>query len=237
MSEWRAQIAGDNVEALLNISGARDWIIVKEGTDYFLTSSQFAPDEEAAEVKTLADQLLEQIELAAFVQSDTRHNLHTVKLVRIDDDGARQGYLFGATLAAAEAHMSADAQVVSPDGKIVPPAPPAPSPIISTTSLIGRRADVAEALRLYYSKHDDWTQLCVIIEMVRHAINGEIPSAWASGNKVKLLKQTAQFRSTAGNTARHLWKSGTPPEKPMPLAEAQELVWRVLQRWIESVAT
>ena len=77
------------------------------------------------------------------------------------------------------------------------------------------------------------TQLCNVIEMVRNDLEIDIPRAWVSHTKLNLMERTAQFRETAGDTARHAKAKGKPPKKPIPLLDAQQIVRQILIRWVQ----
>jgi hypothetical protein len=61
-------------------------------------------------------------------------------------------------------------------------------------------------------------------------------SAEVSNKKIENLKRTAQFRETAGETARHIYVGGTPPPHPMPLPEAQAIVRQIVLHWMYDLA-
>jgi hypothetical protein len=147
------------------------------------------------------------------------------------DDGTRLHFAFEA-FAGGSGFAAAIGAATGPDGKPVQAQIP---PIASTARAITRR-DAAEAVRLFHARGDDWTQLCNVIQMVRNDLRTEIPQEWVSRTKLGLLERTAQFRETAGDTARHAKDTGEPPRKPMPLVEAQEIVRQIVIRWLRTLS-
>jgi hypothetical protein len=120
------------------------------------------------------------------------------------------------------------ATVIGPDGKPVQKKIP---PIKSLAQALARR-NVAEAVQLFLDRGEDWTQLCNVLQMVRDDLRTEIP--WVSHTKLKRLKRTAQFRETAGDSARHVKAKGQPPRNPMLLPEAQKIVREILIHWLQT---
>jgi hypothetical protein len=234
MPEWRARVEGTKIDLLAGLGEAGVWSIVTEGQEYYLTSPVFAALDDFSAVRAAVNDLLERINQAAFLHLQTRHRLTVHSFERIDKDGTKHRFFEATGTAAGEASAGAVGGVIDAEGRTVAP-PPSASPVALTSKLLSQNPEVAAAVRLFVTKYDDWTQLCNVIAMVRNAIHGEIPEAWAPSKSIELLEWTAQGQSTAGNTARHVIPPGKiPPPRPMELAEAQEIIRRILVQWTRS---
>jgi hypothetical protein len=146
----------------------------------------------------------------------------------IKDDGAKLHFVFHHRFTGTSDFVATGA-VIGPDGKPVQVQSP---PVASMARAIARR-NAAEAVQLFHDRREDWTQLCNVIEMVRNDLRTDIPRQWVSHTKLGRLEQTAQFRKTAGDTARHVNTKGQSPQKPMSLAEAQQIVQQILICWLQ----
>lgn len=83
---------------------------------------------------------------------------------------------------------------------------------------------------------DDWTNLYRIYEIIEgdmKSINEIVDRGWATKNKIKLFKHTANSPGAIGDKARHGRETTNPPPKPMTLLEASALIKRLIMNWIE----
>jgi hypothetical protein len=230
MAEWRVSLLGQDRELELlmqSMADEPDWSIAKGAGSYYLVPKRVFNEDQIGDVQTAAEIWVKRINLAGpLLQPDFQEISFTVEYVK--DDGTE--LLFTSTVFAGTSNLAAIAAVTDPSGT---PVEAQILPIVSVAQAIAC-ANVAEAVQLFHARRDDWTQLCNVIQMVRDGLKSDIPRDWVSCRKLKLLEQTAQFRETAGDTARHTKAKGKPPRKPMPLAEAQEIVRQILIRWLQN---
>ena len=86
-------------------------------------------------------------------------------------------------------------------------------------------SDLRDALR-YFGTSQDWLDIFSTIECLEAKFGGEkqfLALNWAPKKQVKLLKQTANF-------FRHASSKNVPPKDPMSLADARDLMTRLLVR-------
>jgi hypothetical protein len=212
-----------------SISGDLKWSMAKDKSGYYLIPKAAFDKDEVEAVYAAAKHWTDDVNLAGPLLFNEFQRI-SFSLEYVKEDGAKLHFVFQA-FAGASSFAAAAGAVIGTDGKLVKPEIP-----IAAMAQAMARANVAEAVRLFHDRGEDWTQLCNVIQMVRNDLRTEIPRGWVSHDKLKLLERTAQFRKTAGDTARHVNASGSPPEKPMTPADAQELVRQILVHWCKHVS-
>jgi len=232
MTQWRVRLNGNSLSRLSELMNSPSASILVEGTEYYLISELFATSLEIGDLNRIADDLVNKIGDAAFVQTGVLHGLTVHSIVKVHDDGTRTHSMTVNMNVTVNVEMGATRIAVN--GDLVDYK-------LSQTLSIGRALDaalrdpkIAETFALFSRKRDDWTQLCNVICLVRDAIGGDVPAAWVSTAKIEALERTAQTRETAGDTARHANARYDPPKNPMPLNEAQRIVQQILQQWVQS---
>jgi len=197
----------------------------KDQGGYYLTPKRVFHEGQGHDVHMAAESWANSINLVGPLILPHFQTGFTIEYIK--DDGAKLHFVFHHEFTAVSDFVATGA--VGRDGKPVQ----GQIPPIALMARATARPNVATAVRLFHARRDDWTQLCNVIQMVRDGLGTEIPQNWVSHRKLKLLKRTAQFRETAGDTARHAETKVKPPPKPMPLAEAQEIVRQILVRWLQ----
>jgi hypothetical protein len=108
--------------------------------------------------------------------------------------------------------------------------PPAPIPV----ELALTDARVALALELF--AHDpNWYDLYKVLDVVEEDVGGERAleaKGWVPQSELKRFTQTANSQGAAGSDARHARDAFRPPKVPMPLADAVDLIRRLLIAWL-----
>jgi hypothetical protein len=209
--------------------GDPDWSMAKDESGYYLIPKPMFDEDQVGAVHTAAARWTDDINLAGpLLLSEFQRISFSLEYVK--EDGAKSRFAFAA-FAGASSFAAATGAVIGPDGKPVEAQIP---PIASLARAMARQ-NVAEAVRLFHARRDDFTQLCNVFQMVRNGLNSDIPRHWVPSGKLELLERTAQFRETAGDTARHAKAKGKPPPKPMPLVEAQETVRQILVSWLQNL--
>jgi hypothetical protein len=227
MAGWRVSLRGQELEVLMqSMAGDPDWSMARDPGGYYLTPKRVFHEGGGRDVHMAAESWVTSINLVSRLISPNFQIGFTVEYIK--DDGAKLHVVFHHEFAIASDLVGTEA-VIGPDGKPVQ----AQIPPIASMARTMARAKVAEAVRLFHARRDDWTQLCNVIQMVRNDLGTDIPRTWVSHTKLELLEWTAQFRQTAGDTARHAKDNGAPPEKPMPLPDAQNIVRQILIRRLQ----
>ena len=91
---------------------------------------------------------------------------------------------------------------------------------------------VLEALR-HFSEPPSWDRLYKIVEIVEDDVGAIDRRGWATKKELSRFSHTANSPKILGRAARHATQRVRPPKHPMDLVEAEELVKRVLVRWLQ----
>ena len=74
-----------------------------------------------------------------------------------------------------------------------------------------------------------------MFEIVQSDVGGKIIKAgWATKAEVERFTHTADSAVAVGDDARHGHEKFQPPKKPMSLADAKDLITRILKSWLDS---
>jgi hypothetical protein len=119
-------------------------------------------------------------------------------------------------------------------------APPPPSP--KYVELAKDNRDVGEALKILGKESPslDWNDLYKVYEIVRANVGNEealIAKDWVPKPDIKAFTASANRPDISGDEARHARMSGSPPRqtRPMTRSEAQQLITKLVGRWVESL--
>lgn len=88
-----------------------------------------------------------------------------------------------------------------------------------------------ETLRTYGTVEHDWKGLYPVLEAVKRANNGTIPTTWATKQEVTDFKTTANSPAL-GPESRHGFGYPGIEEPAMTISQARALVQKVLHAWI-----
>jgi hypothetical protein len=227
MTEWRVYLNGSkqSLDFLTKADGA-EWSVCRDAERFYLTSHRWKEPTAGAEAHAFAERLCDHINLVmSFLTAATTHwKAVTIAAVNLVNDLGEVIHRFVWSDLVLPIEWAAEKPTASEE--------PPPNIGLLAGALEGS-PDLVEAIRLLRQHGDNWTQLCKVIELAQTAHDGAIPSTWVSKTKIRDLKHTAQFRETAGETARHISVgNGTPPRHPIPLPEAQTIVRLIVLKWL-----
>lgn len=234
MSDWSVRLKGhpfdlEDLSAQLRSTAIN---ITAEDGSFYLRSEEFDSLADATKIWLRAGELLERINGAAKIRSPGYQAVEADCVIHVDEAGRHQSAVFAAGTARARARMSAAAFVTS-DGPIAG-QDEHPSELNQWLGLLGSTS-VDKALRMYGSRDASWDNLFKIYEVVEQDVGSRkiVEGGWASGHELERFSRTANSVDVVGDDARHGRRMGDPPKKPMSLGEAQALVNRILQGWLE----
>jgi hypothetical protein len=229
MTEWRVYLNGSeqSLDFLTKAADGAEWSVRRDAARLYLTPHRGKEPTAGAEAHAFAERLCYHINLAMsfLTAATTRWKAVTIADVNLVNDLGEVTRRF----------VWSDLVVPIEWAAEKPPASEEQPPNIRL--LVGAlegSPDLVEAIRLLRQHGDNWTQLCKVIEL---ACKGRaLRSAEVSNKKIDNLKHTAQFRETAGETARHIRARGKPPPHPTPLPVAQAIVRQIVLHWMYDLA-
>lgn len=249
MPQWLVKLAGDDID-LRSLSGQfrEPECRVDKDTDgvYHLTSDTFDSMTVAAEVHTASSDMLLLINDLMKVRNPEYRPALLDKVVRINDDGTRSGYVFGSATMRGSGRATAEGIVIAPDGKVVPS--PEPDKSQARLKLAEQDAKVREVLVYWRGCNAGDSDLCFnaykVYEIIREDVAGgrdegqgteEIKSrGWAT--KVELWNFTAwandpKISSGKARHARH--KPAQRQVTELGEGDAVAFTKRLLDNWLD----
>ena len=149
MTEWLVQLQGDNsdLQALREILSGHDPTIIQENSDFYLKSKGWDQLEKAGQVRDQAKHFIGSLDSAVYVYFKDTAPITIGRVVRVDDDGHRQPFVFLKGHVAAHSRARATATVTGPDGQQVEGQQG--HSIIRILRASARHSEVADALRFF----------------------------------------------------------------------------------------
>lgn len=187
--------------------------------EYLLTSDLFSDLDNIKSIKKAADELIDEINsIFSFVKDGFRPI--SSGIIYIDECG----YSFH------EDHVSLrDNLYIIKNGKKIDIDA---QRILELSALMKSDDLLKSILTILYHKGRDWVNLYRILEMFKAQKIDVVKKGWISHGKYSLFTQTANSFNAIGIEARHIIEYTNPPKKPMPLAEAQNIILNIIQKYI-----
>jgi hypothetical protein len=217
--------------------------------DYFLTSARLdGLIDDGSKLYEVASSLLLTVNGAARVL-DSGFRPVRLTLTFSDDTGASPDIVL-VPPGSAELNMRIVAGVVANGVQVLDAegeasaeqqqAPPPPGP--EYVELAKNNRDVGEALKILGKENPslDWNDLYKVYEIVRANVGNEetlIAKDWVPKDDIKAFTASANRPDISGDEARHARVSSSPPRRtrPMTRSEAQQLITKLVGRWVESL--
>ena len=236
----RARLAGDilDLAALARLFREGDPHVSTDGEGYYITSSVFdGLMHDGGKLCEMASSLLRQANGVARVRNP---GFRSVRLTRRFSDETGTSVVVGA--GSAELRFQAHgAGVVVRGGQQLTPAPPGPEDI----KLAQSRPDVAEVLGILGKDRPslEFFDLYKVLEIVRDygskpgtgKTDALVERGWVSREEVAAFFAAADRSDVSGDQARHARPRGRTRSRKMTPAEAQELIARLVRRWLDSL--
>jgi hypothetical protein len=223
MGEWRVQLKGNNqdLKALEIIFSGTDIQIIEENDQLFLKSKEWDHIQEAGQVYDNAKRFVLYLDHASYLYNRDALQLIVEKIIKIQDNGTRKGYIFASAQMTATSRCSVAGIVIGPDGQIREDEPKEHS-IIRYLRLAEKNGSAADAMRFY--RKGDWVSLYKVFEIIRNDCNSKKENRdWFKNSEVKRFTHTADNEKAIGDDARHAATNNPPPAKPMTIGEASRL--------------
>jgi hypothetical protein len=223
MADWRVYLNGSekNLDYLTK-GGSAEWSVRRDVDRFYLTQPGWKELEAGADAHAIAERFCDHMNLAMPFVTANWEPVSIFAIQFVTDLGEvthNRIWLDSIVQIDWAAESPTDSKELPSAGRLA-------------LALIGN-ADLVAAMRIFMAHGNDWTQICNVIELAQNSRCR--PLAGVSKKNIDRLTHTANFRSTAGGTARHIVGPGKKPLKcPMSLPEAQAVVRMIILRWLYS---
>lgn len=234
---WKVRIIGDPRDlAELQQSFSTDGIsITEDKNEYHLISDSFQNCGNDSEVSEIASNLISLISGASRLALGGNIPISQSEVVKVKEDGSEMVFMsFQDTISVRDSfHLS----ILDEEGNVVDELKPADD-VPNWVNLGIHYQLVAKVLRLY-SQPLDWVGLYRIYEVIESdsgGVDNIVSNDWATKRIIKVFKHTANSPGAVGDEARHGKESSQPPQTPMQLHEARNLIENLINKWLKSKA-
>ncbi len=229
-SGWRVSLLGHDADLrdAYHMFGSTALEVVQKDDEYFLRSSRFDSLTDAGEVLALVTSLLHVLNGIAKTRSRAFDGLSLRAHVERDNlDGTISHY----------GELGLPVRVVPEKEGVLADGTPMPANLKEDVSRLVAATDdkesISRALTIYGALGDDWRGLYMVLDVLEKDVDNLKAAGWASRNKIKLFKQTANNYGAVGLDARHGFVD--PMRKnPMSIGEARRLLRTLLNKWLAS---
>ncbi|MBF0229502.1 MAG: hypothetical protein HQK63_07920 [Desulfamplus sp.] len=233
---WKVRIIGDprDLDDLHQSFASGAIFIEKNGIhEYYLISDAFQDYTNDIDVSEKASQLISLISGASRLALGGNIPIAQSETVKVKEDGTELVFMhLQETL---QVRDSSHLAIIDDEGNVVKEIKPADE-VPNWVELGLQHESVAKVFRLY-TQSLDWVGLYRIYEVIENDMGGLdalVSNGWAVKSKVKLFKHTSNSPGAIGDGARHGKESSQPPQQPMHLHEARNLVESLISSWLKS---
>ena len=228
---WAVGLVGadrDLVEIAPHFTGSVRIELRDDGWE--LTSGQFTEAEGASTIWTLAAEILTLVNGIARLRLDRPAPISLGNVRRYREDGSKDAFMFPEPIRGSGRVMIAS---VSVNG--VPVSPPTWEPDIELAARDLRVGAVLAFLATGPTWHSLFAAFDTVAEDERtQRLDGMKRWAGVSHRRIRTFTNTANCFSAVGALARHGPRSEAPP-RPMALKDGEELVKRIVERWLDEL--
>ena len=223
MPKWLVRLKGEqfDLEDFPEIFCLPKTKVLKEGDSFYLESNEFNSLTSAKEVRERGRALIKLINVVTNFYRDKFPGISEDAIIRVEDDGKWQGYLFLEETIKIRTKTKGKLTVISANGSEKGATQPS---VLGSLLEIAQKDDViAKSLSFY--RDDTWDSLYKVYEEIRADVGGKIiKNGWASKSDISRFTQTAQLYRHAVS------KKYKPPAQPMTFLEARALIKSIISR-------
>lgn len=229
MLRWRVQLQGDAVDlnGLAAALGDPPIRVVQEGGEFLLETEELEHLTHRSQVRPAAERLLTRLNGAMRLGNPSYQNVKLGHLREQRADGTEE-----ISVVVEPATIRIRASVLPPKILGGVPTQPLGDPARSHIAKAAGDPDADDALDLWANEPHDWVNLYKVFEIIR-ARGGLDPGV--SESELRRFTHTANHEQAAGRQARHARLGTEPPTNPMTALEADDLIRRLLEAWLQSL--
>lgn len=236
--KWFVQIRGENsaLEKLSKSLNSRELSVTQEKQAFFLKSTDFDSLKNENDVRKIAGKKLLVLNGILKLNQKIQKPLILDRVVKENDDGTRQGFIFLSGIAEAVSVVdSPKLSVVGRDGTVEEPHQA--DPILSLFAIAQKDEVVTEVLRIFGNLPHNWFNFYKICEKITADV-GSIQNIERKGcakkKSIELFKWTANSLNAIGDESRHGVQKKKLPPNPMKFSEAKSLIKTLIFNWLSS---
>jgi hypothetical protein len=229
-SGWWVRLEGESVDLVAVADGLSGELrVVRHGEHFYLHAPDFAgvAAHEAEAVERRAAEIVRILNGAAQVQFGDHRPISVGAVALVNEDGGIHHFVFASSAVAVTSRVRVELTIVGEKA----PEPRELSPMERMTLRALADPAAERALRILGRDDVDYRDLYFVFEIVRAAAGDRIYQ-WASRREIERFRHTANSPSALGEAARHGHEPTQPPDDPMPIAEANGLVRRLVGSWL-----
>jgi len=208
--------------------------VVEDAGAFWLSSSEFAALANPERVQQRGRVLVALASGALHVEFGRFTPPRVVAAVEVDDTGAKKHFVHVSSSVRMHGEINARVERTRPDGSIEVVelvAPPAQTR--DWADLARRDEDVEDVLAILGRDDVRWHDLFHVFEVIEADVGGAMfTQDWVTKAAVDRFTRTANSRHAIGGEARHGRNRFQPPQHPLPLKEAHDLVLGLVRRWL-----
>ena len=249
--DWMVRLGGDewSLQGLCDVfRGVQPRVWREDDGLYYLSSPALSSCVDEDEACREADRLVSRINDAAALDRE-HHPIEASAVVQVDSHSTRRFFVRAKGTAAGTSRCRGVAMGIRSDGTVAPPGPSWVERLYAALEREGDKGPLARALQAWRSRERDWALLYHVYEIIKEDVSSgtnyhkDLQTVTPVGMTwLELDQELNRLRNTsrnpdpdyAGTLARHGKTDRKPISNPMQLREAEDLIWRLLQRWAET---
>lgn len=230
---WEVQLVGDQTDLrlLADSLAEGDLAVAATNGEYSLRAEEFEALASAGAVRDRAADLARSLSGASRLLIGSRRSISVGAVYRVREDGGRDITVFPESAVMHIRAVPPTIVITNDDGRVEVSRPA--DPVVDVLRLAREHPTIWRALRLRDSEGLSWTDLYRILDVIQEDTGGFAQFGWAPEAELTRFKHTANSVAAAGDEARHGRERTAPPLHPMRLAEARQLIDRVLREWLK----
>jgi hypothetical protein len=202
--------------------------VFEEDGGFLLEAEQLEHLTHRSEVKPAAERIITRLNGAMRLGSPSYQNASLSHVRERRADGTEEISVF---VEAATLRIRSSVQPVRILGGV--PTQQLPDPARTYIATAAADPDADDALDLWANEPHDWVNLYKVFEIIR--ARGGLDRG-VSESELRRFTHTANHEEAAGRQARHARLGADPPNNPMTPLEADHLIRRLLEAWLQSLA-
>lgn len=231
---WRARLLGseDTLRELLKFADESNFNLTEDSGGIYLHLPDIPETTNAGNVKKKVEEYVSILNGSIKLLAGVASALVNEGIEWVQPDGSKKIFMF--VTGGLSIKCTATMAVLSSDGSIVEP----PSKYVDVPDLFSLalgHEKLRTVLELWCREEQDWVNLYRIFEIIKCDSARNFGKLGPSMRELELFGHTANSPAAIGMEARHGVSRGSPPENPMSLERAHDLIDHLIKGWVRSL--